>query len=192
MCAGIFVHPSIAFIGLYGVRPELHSRGIGISMWTRMMEHIETTSSNAGLYAVTEHLAMYRDRAGFRSPDDRLLFIYESNGIEQQPLNTGLLVDQIRGIGVVAITEQLYDHIIRFDTKVHGYSRAKLLLNVFKGITILLINNSNNIEIRISICQLVKAKKRINYCLIIMLNYSYRTGIRCIGSIGRRRGGRQC
>ncbi|OTF76728.1 GNAT family acetyltransferase-like protein, partial [Euroglyphus maynei] len=68
MCVGIFVHPTIAFIGLYGVQPELHGRGIGLAMWKQMMNHIG--SLNAGLYAVPEHLTMYRDRAGFHNPDD--------------------------------------------------------------------------------------------------------------------------
>ena len=132
MCAGVFVHPSIAFIGLYAVRPELHGRGIGMAMWTRMMEHVGPKKGrNAGLYAVVQHLRMYRDRAGFKNPDDRLLFIYESS--EKQNLNVDLLVDSIRGIQIESITEVLFNQVARYDAEVHGYSREKLLAKVFKG-----------------------------------------------------------
>ncbi|XP_075678268.1 holothin acyltransferase-like isoform X2 [Dermatophagoides pteronyssinus] len=99
MCVGIFVHPTIAFIGLYGVQPELHGHGIGIAMWKRMMDHIG--SLNAGLYAVPEHLTMYRDRAGFQNPDDLQL-----------------------------ITAEWYNKVIDYDAHVHGYIRAKLLPHV--------------------------------------------------------------
>lgn len=47
MCGGVFVHPSIAFIGLYAVRPEYHGKGIGIKIWKKVMEHIG--GQNAGL-----------------------------------------------------------------------------------------------------------------------------------------------
>lgn len=134
MCAAVFIHPSIAFIGLYAVRPELHGRGIGLQMWSRIMDHV--ADRNAGLYAVVQHLSMYRDRAGFGSPDERLLYIYESEGTERQPLNIELLVQSIRGIEIRTIDEErdhcLYDSVIRYDASVHGYSRHKLLPHVLK------------------------------------------------------------
>lgn len=135
MCAAVFIHTSIAFIGLYAVRPELHGRGIGLQMWSRIMDHV--ADRNAGLYAVVQHLSMYRDRAGFGSPDERLLYIYESEGTERQPLNIELLVQSIRGIEIRTIDEErdhcLYDSVIRYDASVHGYSRHKLLAHVLKG-----------------------------------------------------------
>lgn len=56
----MFVDPSVAFIGLYAVRPPLQGNGIGMNMWTKMMEHIG--DGNAGLYAVPKHLKTYRDK----------------------------------------------------------------------------------------------------------------------------------
>lgn len=129
MCAGVFVHPTTAFIGLYGVRPDLHGCGIGTAMWTRMMEHVG--SLNAGLYAVTEHLSMYRDRAGFPAPDDRMLLIYES-APDREP-NVDLLVPSIRGARVVKIGGDWLRRVIEFDSNVHGYVRGKLLARVFAG-----------------------------------------------------------
>lgn len=129
MCAGLFVHPTIAFIGLYGVLPELHGHGIGSKMWKRMMEHVG--SLNCGLYAVKEHLSMYRDRAGFSFPDDRLLFIYESS--EENPIQIQLLVSSVRGIKIMPITSESFQRVIEFDSNVHGYNRRKLLPHVFTG-----------------------------------------------------------
>lgn len=129
MCTGAFIHPNIAFIGMYAVRPELHGKGIGKAMWRRMMEHV--SDSNAGLYAVPEYLTMYRDQAGFKSPDTRLLFIYESD--EHSPPNVDLLVSSIRGIEVCSISEQHYQMVAHYDAIVHGYSRLTLLANVFRG-----------------------------------------------------------
>lgn len=129
MCVGIFVHPTIAFIGLYGVQPELHGRGIGIAMWKRMMDHIG--SLNAGLYAVPEHLTMYRDRAGFQNPDDRMLIIYESD--QDDHLNVDILVNSIPETKIHLITTEWYNKVIDYDAHVHGYIRAKLLPHVFNG-----------------------------------------------------------
>lgn len=146
MCAGVFVHPRVpGFIGLYGVRPELHGRGIGISMWRRVVDHVGTR--NAALYAVPQHLAMYRDRAGFRHPDDRLLLIYENDQIESPRVD--LLVDTIRGVEVVKVggfeeeegtsakncinPRVLFEQVARFDASVHGYPRTALLEKVLFG-----------------------------------------------------------
>lgn len=129
MCAGIFVHPTIAFIGLYGVLPELHGRGIGISMWNEIMNHIG--SLNAGLYAVPEHLIMYRDRAGFHQPDERLLLIYESDS--DTKLKDDILVPSIRGTKISKITAEWYKRVIEYDSNIHGYIRGKLLPRVFTG-----------------------------------------------------------
>lgn len=145
MCACVFVHSRApGFIGLYGVRPELHGRGIGLTMWRRIMEHVGPTRS-AALYAVPQHLAMYRDRAGFRRPDDRLLFIYESDDLEAPKVD--LLVDTIRGVEVVSVGEDsedtfspikissrvLFEQVARFDAFVHGYPRTALLEKVLFG-----------------------------------------------------------
>lgn len=125
----MFTHPTIAFVGLYAVRPELQGHGIGLSIWKRAMEHVG--SLNAGLYAVPEHLAMYRDRAGFKIPDERLLAIYHSD--EKSKINTDLLVPTIRGIKVEPITSEWCQRVIDFDSDVHGYNRRKLLPHVFNG-----------------------------------------------------------
>ena len=154
MCAAVFVHPTApaGFIGLYGVRPELHGRGIGQAMWRRVMEHV--AGRNAALYAVPQHLVMYRDRAGFRHPDDRLLLIYESSEVLEPRVD--LLVDGIRGVEVVTMagqgstaeekghhplqgilqeinTEVLLEQVARFDAAVHGYPRRALLEKVLFG-----------------------------------------------------------
>ncbi|KAI7685378.1 hypothetical protein SSS_05019, partial [Sarcoptes scabiei] len=128
MCAGVFVHPTIAFIGLYAVKPELHGLGIGTSMWNKMMEHIG--SLNAGLYAVPEHMKMYRDRAGFRYDDERHLFIYESD--REDELNLDILVPSIRDTEISTITAESLPKIIEYDSNIHGYVRAKLLSNVIR------------------------------------------------------------
>ncbi|KAH7645880.1 holothin acyltransferase [Dermatophagoides farinae] len=127
MCVGIFVHPTIAFIGMYGVQPELHGRGIGLAMWRKMLDHVG--SLNAGLYAVPEHLTMYRDRAGFHQPDDRMLIIYESD--ESDQLNVDILVPSIPETKIQRITTEWYSKVIDYDAQVHGYIRAKLLPHVF-------------------------------------------------------------
>ncbi len=71
MCAGVFVNPDTAFIGLYAVRPKYQKLGIGIRMWRQIKAHIG--DRNAGLYAVPEHLVMYRDRAGFTHEDNKFM-----------------------------------------------------------------------------------------------------------------------
>ena len=129
MCAGVRIEPNTVFIGLYAVRPELHGLGIGMSMWTRMFEHIG--SSNAALYSVEEHLKMYRDAAGFKHFDERKLLIFESD--ENDSLNVDILVSSIRGIKCFPLDEKFYDAVIEFDKNVHGYSRQKLMPAVFNG-----------------------------------------------------------
>jgi ribosomal protein S18 acetylase RimI-like enzyme len=124
MCAGVFVNPDTAFIGLYAVSPKYQKLGIGIRMWRQIMTHIG--DRNAGLYAVPEHLVMYRDRAGFTHEDNKLLYIYESDTVR-----TVDLVKNIRGTRIKRIDVSLIPQIIEYDTQVHGYSRAKLLPHVF-------------------------------------------------------------
>ena len=132
MCAGVRIHPEIGFIGLYAVRPDLHGRGIGSAMWSKMMEHIG--NSNAGLYAVEEHLKMYRDNAGFKNFDDRKLIIFESGPNDR--LNVDILVSSIRGIKCFSLDEKFFDAVIEYDHNVHGYSRHKLMPAVFNGMKI--------------------------------------------------------
>jgi len=124
MCAGVFINPDTAFVGLYGVSPKYQKLGIGMSMWKKMMKHID--GRNAGLYAVPEHLVMYRDKAGFCHEDNKLLYIYESDTVR-----TVDLVKSIRGTRIDKIDQTIIEQIIEYDTQVHGYSRAKLLPHVF-------------------------------------------------------------
>ncbi|CAG2177492.1 unnamed protein product, partial [Oppiella nova] len=125
MCAGVFVHPDTAFIGLYGVDPQYQKLGIGWQMWRKMMAHIG--DRNAGLYAVPEHQSMYRDRAGFTHEDSRLMLLYESDSVR-----THTLVKNIDGIRVQRITDSIENLVIEYDREVHRFSRARLLPHVFR------------------------------------------------------------
>lgn len=128
MVCGVFVHPDTAFLGMYAVKPELHGKGIGMKMYNRLMKHIN--SRNLGMYAVLEHLDMYRDKAGFKAQDSRQLVIFETN--ESNPPNVELLVNSIRGTRVCPLTAEHYESVIEYDQTIHGYPRNRLLRNVFQ------------------------------------------------------------
>ena len=114
MCAGVFVNPETAFIGLYGVDPQYQKLGIGMSMWRKIMEHVG--DRNAGLYAVPEHLAMYRDKAGFKWRDNKQLYIYESDTVRTRDL-----VKSLDGIHVDKIDDSLLERVVQYDEHVHRY-----------------------------------------------------------------------
>lgn len=125
MCAGVFVDPDTAFIGLYAVRPEHQGLGIGIRMWQKIMEHVG--DRNAGLYAVPEHLHTYRDLAGFSIEDPIKMIVYESDCI----LTTEDLVKAIGNVFVTEITDQTFDRVARYDRGVTYVDRSRLLRSNF-------------------------------------------------------------
>lgn len=127
MCAAVFVNPNHGFIGLYGVRPKHQNKGIGFTIWKKMMSN-HVGSRNAGLYAVPKHLTMYRDKAGFKHQDSKHLFIYESSF----DLKTDDLVKKINGIKIDVINEEIMSQVISYDAHVHGYLRSKLLPLTFR------------------------------------------------------------
>jgi hypothetical protein len=121
MCAGVFVDPETAFIGLYAVRPEYQGLGIGIRMWQEVMDHVG--ERNAGLYAVADHIHTYRDLAGFRVEDSIRMIVYESDCI----LTTDDLVKAIGNVVVTEITEQFFDRVADYDHRVTHVDRRQLL-----------------------------------------------------------------
>lgn len=54
------MHSDTGFLGLYAVQPELQGRGIGLSMYNRVMQHFG--DRNVGLYSLEKHLHTYRDK----------------------------------------------------------------------------------------------------------------------------------
>lgn len=126
MCAGVFVDPETAFIGLYAVRPELQGKGIGIKIWNRIMAHIN--GKNAGLYAVPEHLHTYRDRAGFRVEDSIRMIVYEGDG----PSSTEDLVHEVGNVGISEASEDLLHQIVSYDTKITYVDRSHLLRHTIR------------------------------------------------------------
>lgn len=125
MCAGVFVDPSVAFIGLYAVRPEYQGLGIGIKIWQEIMDHIG--DRNAGLYAVPEHLHTYRDLAGFSVQDSIRMIVYESDCL----LTTEDLVKAIGNVFVTEITDHLMERVARYDQSVAQVDRSHLLRLTF-------------------------------------------------------------
>lgn len=125
MCAGVFVDPENAFVGLYAVRPELQGLGIGIQIWQQIMKHIG--KKNAGLYAVADHLHTYRDLAGFSVEDSIKMIVYESDGI----CSTEDLVQSMGNVTVTEITDQFTDSVIEYDSKITYVNRDKLLRLTF-------------------------------------------------------------
>lgn len=53
-------HSDTGFLGLYAVQPELQGRGIGLSMYKKVMQHFG--DNNVGLYSLEKHLHTYRDK----------------------------------------------------------------------------------------------------------------------------------
>lgn len=129
MCAGVFVNPDTAFIGLYGVDPRYQKLGIGMSMWKKIMDHIG--DRNAGLYAVPEHLVMYRDRAGFKHEDNKLMCLYESDSVRTQDL-----VKDLDGIRIDKIDDTLAQKVIEYDEEVHKFSRSVSVNNKYECLKI--------------------------------------------------------
>ncbi|XP_054164317.1 uncharacterized protein LOC128962023 [Oppia nitens] len=127
MCAGVFINPDTGFIGLYGVDPVYQKLGIGLNMWQKIMAHIG--DRNAGLYAVPEHLVMYRDRAGFAREDSRQMVLYDGESVRLRDL-----VKSMDGIRVEPIVgDQLVERVVDYDNRgVHRYSRSRLLPGVFR------------------------------------------------------------
>lgn len=119
MCAAVFVDPAIAFLGLYAVLPELQGHGLGIELWTKCMDHVNLR--NAGLYAVPEQLATYRDKAGFSIQDRRHMLVYEGDA----PLDISDLVQNVGNVQVKPIED--VQQVIEYDAKVLAYRRDRLL-----------------------------------------------------------------
>lgn len=126
MCAGVFVDPGVAFLGLYAVRPEFQGLGIGIKIWKAIMHHVG--ERNAGLYAVPEHLHTYRDLAGFSVQDSIRMIVYESDCL----LTTQDLVKAIGNVLVTEITDQVFDRVARYDQSVAHVDRSHLLRLTFQ------------------------------------------------------------
>ena len=126
MCAGVFVDPKVAFVGLYAVRPEFQGLGIGIKIWRTIMHHV--SDRNAGLYAVPEHLHTYRDVAGFVLEDSRKMIVYESDCL----LTTDDLVKAIGNVFVAEISEETEQRVMEYDESVTHANRSRLLHQTFR------------------------------------------------------------
>jgi len=50
----------VAFIGLYAVQSGYQGLGIGLKLFTKVMDHVG--DSNVGLYSLPKHIPTYRDK----------------------------------------------------------------------------------------------------------------------------------
>lgn len=137
MCAGVFVDPNCAFIGLYAVKPRFQGRGIGISIWNKLMnEHIK--EKNVGLYAVPEHLTTYRDKAGFKNQDSIRMLVYECDTCSNSQGKKDLtfcddLVKSLANVDLIiirpedSINDDLVVQLTNYDSGVTFVNRGKLL-----------------------------------------------------------------
>lgn len=139
MCAGVFVDENVAFIGLYAVKPRYQGRGIGISIWNKLInDHI--ADKNVGLYAVPEHLTTYRDKAGFRHEDTIRMLVYECDQLPSKAtgkvnLNAFCddLVKSLANVDLIIIrpedtlTEDLCKLLCDYDSSITYVNRTKLL-----------------------------------------------------------------
>ena len=142
MCAGVFVDPNVAFIGLYAVKPRFQGRGLGISIWNKLMtDHVK--DKNVGLYAVPEHLTTYRDKAAFKIEDSIRMLVYESNnltgsgkvdlnsfcdGLGKSLANVDLIIIRPED----SVDEGLLTPLTNYDSSVTYVNRSKLLKATLK------------------------------------------------------------
>ena len=142
MCAGVFVDPNVAFIGLYAVKPRFQGRGIGISIWNKLMaDHIK--DKNVGLYAVPEHLTTYRDKAGFKVQDSIRMLVYECDNLTASgkvDLSNFCddLVKSLANVDLIiirpedSVNEELLIQLTNYDSSVTFVNRSKLLKATLK------------------------------------------------------------
>lgn len=127
VCAAVFVSPEVAFVGMYAIVPPLQKKGLGIKLWTKTMEHV--SRKNAGLYAVPEQLATYRDKAGFKVEDSKRMMVFET----EAPLHVENLVQNLGNVVIVPIDNpDIEEQVVAYDATIAKYSRGQLLTAIFR------------------------------------------------------------
>lgn len=143
MCAGVMTRPDTAFMGFYAVDPKYQGMGIGRELWAKTTARLGGYTTNTGLYGVPAMTEKY-EKSGFKVEDSIRMLIYESD-VNSGPLNDSEQLSQLTDLSELKIgdlrskyrlelidgntSEEIFNKLIEYDTRINSFSRDKLLRN---------------------------------------------------------------
>ncbi|XP_067123389.1 uncharacterized N-acetyltransferase YitH-like [Centruroides vittatus] len=124
-CCGVRLSEEHGYVGMYVVKPEYRSLGIGKKVWNAAIEHLG--DRNKGLSAVDSYFPLYRDKAGFNVVADWTVDLYRSENAPEMDLDLAdLYLDSKLRILPIS-DEELMRDVIAYDKEIHVYDRSKIV-----------------------------------------------------------------
>ncbi|KAI1288096.1 hypothetical protein HDE_09612 [Halotydeus destructor] len=123
MCGGTNFDPSLGYIGFYATCPDHQGKGLGTSVWSRVMQHLGQ-DCNIGLCATPSQAPMYRDKAGFRFQSEHsMIYYYAPGNIEPAKLSA----KPVNRVTIKSLDDSMMDKVIDYDQQLIGLNRSQLI-----------------------------------------------------------------
>ncbi|KAG8177113.1 hypothetical protein JTE90_008222 [Oedothorax gibbosus] len=122
-CAGVLQNEDLAFVGLYVVKDNYRRRGIGMKIWSAVMERIG--DRNVGVNPVPEQLENYRDKSGFPVQTSWSSKVSAAETVDTTKLSHDLPEIAVRELSSGNV--DLVDKVVAYDADVCSFTRGDLV-----------------------------------------------------------------